>query len=186
MRKQQGGFTLIEVLMVVLIVGIMGLLVVINSPDRRESDSAEETARTFYLKFQHAREQALLRNWVLGVEFKDDGYRFMRWQGDRWTVIDEGPLREVTLDSELQLDFIPGDFRLLDNITEGRTDVFREDDRDRQRGDDAPPRPDVFIFESTEFIPFRMQLISYRRSDISWQVDGRDGIQLRLGEGELW
>lgn len=188
--KQQGGFTLIEVLLVVAIIGIAALVIVLQLPASQQGDSTSDARRQFQLKFHHAREQALLRNWVIGVEFKDDSYGFYRWHEAKWQEFDEKPLLRVYVHENMELDFIPGEFRLLDNL-DNRDNLFSSE-LSHDRTDQPVPKPQVIIFESTEFIPFKLQWLSFAPSASSsntysiMQIDGSDGIQLRLVEDELW
>lgn len=188
-NQRHRGFTLLEVLLVVAIIGIAALVIVLQLPDSQRGETASDARRQFQLKFHYAREQALLRNWVIGVEFKDDSYTFYRWHDTKWQAFHEKPLEQVKLNETMQLDFIPGEFRLLDNL-ENRDGLFssnHERERTREDGEASVAKPQVIIFESTEFIPFKLQWLSLTTSsDLRLQVDASDGIQLRLVENELW
>src|SRR5690554_936020 len=193
-NQRHRSFTLLEVLLVVAIIGIAALVIVLQLPDSQQGETSADARRQFQLKFHYAREQALLRNWVIGVEFKDDSYGFYRWHESKWLEFDEKPLTRVHLSENMQLDFIPGDFRLFDNLANKdslfTTDLSREPSVSET--DQPAPKPQVIIFESTEFIPFKLQWLSYApnvnnsNGHDRLQIDGSDGIQLRLVENELW
>ncbi len=190
--KHQSGFTLIEVLLVVAIIGIAALVIVLQLPASQQGETTSDARRQFQLKFHYAREQALLRNWVIGVEFKDDSYGFYRWQEGKWQEFSDKPLLRVYVNENMELDFIPGEFRLFDNLANKDTLFASEPSRDRTDTDEPAPKPQVIIFESTEFIPFKLQWLSFgantggRNAYRTVQIDGSDGIQLRLVEDELW
>src|SRR5690554_4602618 len=79
-QGKQQGFTLIELLLVVAIIGVAALSIVLQMPSRAHGESSEDLRHQFALKFHYAREQALLRHWVIGVAFDQQGYQFYRWQ----------------------------------------------------------------------------------------------------------
>lgn len=71
------GFTLLEVLMVVLVVGILSAVVLIGlnpgGPERRLDDEAERLASLLAL----ASSEAVMQNREYGVHLEEDGYRFL-------------------------------------------------------------------------------------------------------------
>lgn len=185
MGKTSRGFTLIEVLMTILIIGVAAMVVVLNLPTQRFGDSTEDSAKRFLQQMHHAREQALLRNYVYGIEFSENSYQFFRWYEQEWQLQTEAPLAPVTVPEHVTLDLQMGDFRLLDNMEEGRDSVFGRDAR-RENPDEELPRPTILIFESTEFVPFLVEFNSSVINTPAYRVDGRDGIQLKLEEREAW
>lgn len=184
-RQRHRGFTLIELLLVVAIIGFAAFYVVLQLPDGPSSQTPEEAQRTFQQQFHHAREQALLRNWVIGVEFTDTAYQFYRWHNNRWQPMSSQALRPVALPLHLSVTFVPGDFRLLDNM-EDSSDIFRAPREERREAEEPLPEPQVIIFESTEFIPFRLQFESLEFQHEPWHIDGRNGIQLVAEPGEMF
>lgn len=187
--NHQQGFTLIELLLVVAIIGVAALSIVLQLPNRSHGESSEDLRQQFELKFHYAREQAVLRHWVIGVEFNEQGYRFYRWQQGTWQAFTEKPLLPVTMPEQVQMTFIPGEFRLLDNMQQ-EDSFFKPEPKETQygqtdnEGDEPVPQPQVIIFESTEFIPFRVQWDDMHSPMM--QLDASDGVQLQRVEGALW
>ena len=86
-HRRQAAFTLVELLVVVVVVGVAAGLVVLNlgSDDRRVIES-EATRLAGAL--EHAAASAQWRGTVLGVSAEGRGYRFWeRAAGDRWTAL---------------------------------------------------------------------------------------------------
>lgn len=182
------GFTLIEVMLTILIIGLGAMIVVLNLPSTaRFDEDVSSNAERFLQQVHHAREQALLRNYVYGIEFDEaeSTYRFYRWYENKWQLQVEPPLRPVTLSEPYYFELEMGDFRLLDNMSEGRDAIFGRDERPEDP-DKRIPRPTVLIFESTEFVPFRIYFHNRQAMESAVTVNGRSGIQLKLEEGPQW
>jgi general secretion pathway protein H len=100
-RSRSRGFTLIEILVVVLIIGIVsaGILLSVNLTGR-DRDLEQESDRLLSL-VNYAREQAELQTREYGVIFHDDGYQFVAYDARR------GVWREVYEDDSLRLRKLP-------------------------------------------------------------------------------
>ncbi len=83
------GFTLVELLMVVAIIGLAAGAVVLSVPDPRPSVAGD--AERFAARLSRAREEAILANRPVAVEATSAGYGFTSFDGAAWSVLDEGP-----------------------------------------------------------------------------------------------
>ncbi len=88
------GFTLVELLMVITIIGLAAGAVVLSVPDPRPS--VAEDAERFAARLSRAREEAILSNRPVAVEATPAGYGFMVFDGAGWSVLDEGPFGPET------------------------------------------------------------------------------------------
>ena len=88
------GFTLVELLMVVAIIGLAAGAVVLSVPDPRPS--VAEDAERFAARLSRAREEAILPNRPVAVDATPAGYDFMVFDGSAWSALDEGPVGPET------------------------------------------------------------------------------------------
>jgi len=107
--KPPGGFTLIEILIVILIIGVLSATVLLSvNLTGRDRDLEKESDRLLSL-VNYAREQAELQTREYGVIFHDDSYQFVAYDTRR------GLWREVYEDDSLRLRRLPDglDFKLM-------------------------------------------------------------------------
>lgn len=98
------GFTLLEVLVVMLLIGIVlsfaTLSVNLGSPD----DPVRKEARRLQGLLTLAQEEALLNNRVLGIAMSNAGYGFYVLYENEWQQIDDEFLRWRELPAEMKLE----------------------------------------------------------------------------------
>ncbi|NNC38118.1 MAG: prepilin-type N-terminal cleavage/methylation domain-containing protein [Hyphomonadaceae bacterium] len=85
-RSKQAGFTLVEVLMSMLIIGLMTGIVVLNLPEG--DDPWEDQARELASKFQIASQSAMISNQSIGIKISKQGYEIVRFVAGDWVEIE--------------------------------------------------------------------------------------------------
>ncbi|MGZ9098207.1 MAG: GspH/FimT family pseudopilin [Brevundimonas sp.] len=85
----RAGFTLVELLMVVAILGLAAGAVVLSVPDPRPTVAAD--AERFAARLTRAREEAILSNRPVAVAATSTGYGFSVFDGAQWSALEEGP-----------------------------------------------------------------------------------------------
>ena len=90
-RRRNAGFTLIEILVVCLIIGIVVAGVVLSVNLTGRDRELEKESRRLYTLVDYAREQAELQTREYGVMFRDDGYEFLTYDPRRalWRSVTE-------------------------------------------------------------------------------------------------
>ena len=100
LRRSQ-GFTLLELLLVMLLLGIvMGMAGFIFGRDPQRM--ANQEANLFYQLVQHARQQAVLEGLALGIRIDAQGYQLLQAADDGWAAV--GKHRDVELDLRVEVD----------------------------------------------------------------------------------
>jgi general secretion pathway protein H len=158
------GFSLIELLVVIVILAITASMVVLGMATLNKDDPAETEARRLAALLQFVSEEALVQGRDYGIEFFPDGYRFLSWDPDTrlWSVVgDEAALRRRTLPPGLEVVL----------AVDGREVVVEREER-RREADAETLAPQVAIFSSGELTPFELFLVEDFASD-AWLLQGQ-------------
>lgn len=103
-RDPSGGFTLVEILVVLFIVGLLATTAVISVGRNSLDNRLKTESRRLVALIRLAEEEAALRGFELGFRHTDEGYEFLLLSPEgRWLVKDNGPLRQRELPAPLQL-----------------------------------------------------------------------------------
>ncbi len=130
------GFTLIEILVVLVIIGLMTSAVVLMGTDNR-AEIARAEVEQVQAKLKLALEEAQLHGVEMGLVASETGYQFVTFGSDRWSAIADDPAYQQHLlpdgfELALQIEGFPlADGRLPGaRITEAGTVVADGDEKD--------------------------------------------------------
>jgi general secretion pathway protein H len=193
------GFTLIEVMVVIFIMGIAASAVVLNfSSESPEQALKKQTQRTAVI-FNMASDFAVLNQRQLGlrVDQESNSYYFMALNEEQeWVKLDQDKIfEEHTLPESFSLSL-----SLTDLPWENDNNLFSSDGLDEelsldnarveigQEEEKKLDPPQIFIFSSGEITPFSLAL-SYepefsRDAPVHFRLNGQDSIPLII-EGPL-
>jgi general secretion pathway protein H len=131
------GFTLIELMVVLVIVGVILSFVALSTGGDSRAEEMEREARRLVVLLELASQEAVMRSEQLAVRFGEDEYEFMTLHDNQWAPLsDERPLRPRQLPKGIELRL-----ELQDNPPPGLT----AEDSDL---------PQVFLLSSGEMTPF--------------------------------
>jgi len=157
-----GGFTLIEIMVVVMIIGVMLSFAVLRVGDGGQRKMVEQEAARFRALVGLAREQAILEARELGVTFTEDGYGFLVLEQDGWTPMEDDELyRERAMPSGVSLELT------ADALPVSLTESGGRDDDEREG-----PRPHILVLSSGELTPFELTLYA-GQLDIAYRIQGK-------------
>jgi len=144
LRKQR-GFTLLELIVVTLIIGLMIGVVNLSSGLNRQHDVKEEIERLAAL-IDLAAQESIFKSTEIAIEFEANSYRFLTLVDGEWRAIEaDRILRERQLPAGLEIElFIEGE----------KEDVFSLGSKEDKKN--ALPR--IFLFSSGELTPFEISL----------------------------
>jgi general secretion pathway protein H len=84
------GFTLVELMVVLVVLGLMTSVVLLAVP---RGPSLISEAEAFGARLTRAQEEAVLTNRPIGVRVDAQGYAFRRRTEAGWTPLEDGPFR---------------------------------------------------------------------------------------------
>lgn len=165
------GFTLIEILVVLVLVGLLAALAVFTMGGNSQQRELLNEVRELYLLMQTASEQAVLNNRELGLLFEENGYQFVAFQDETgdWKASGERIFRAREFPAWLV------------------TTQFIESDAPRLASVEDKLRPDLVFFSSGETTPFEIEFTIGSQSDythllasdgispIEWRKPGDEG-----------
>ena len=155
------GFSLIEILVVIVIVGIVMSIAILSVTLAGGDSQLREEAQRIVSLVEVARDESLLQGREFGLEFMQNGYRFVEFDPltRQWTeIIGDDTLRLRALPEELELELFIEDRRV----------VLRDDPASMTSENEDRPgveryAPHVLIYSSGDLSPFEIHFV--RRVD---------------------
>ncbi|WP_417317570.1 type II secretion system minor pseudopilin GspH [Emcibacter sp.] len=83
---RQAGFTLVELMVVIVIIGLISAVVVLNMPS--PVSELEEESERLAARLRLAAEESILTGQVTGVRITSRGYEFLTYHRGRWVPLD--------------------------------------------------------------------------------------------------
>jgi general secretion pathway protein H len=136
----QRGFTLIEVMVVIVIIGVLINFVTLSIGRNSPQDQLKTEAQRLSSLIGLASEEALLRSALIGVDISEEEYSFLRLEEGVWHPMDDNLFRPRQLPEGME-------FSIASTQQEG------EDDEEKNI-------PEIILLNSGEMTPFELKLSS--------------------------
>tara|TARA_R110000744_G_scaffold20336_1_gene53358 strand:- start:5951 stop:6580 length:630 start_codon:yes stop_codon:yes gene_type:complete len=177
-HRIQQGFTLIEVMLVIVLIGVMVSAVQFTFSGNKPEQLLEQNSARFAGIFDVAAEYGLLNNVELGLFIEDDSYQFLGYDGVSWSPIADNPLFEVYtlpegIEITLQLDDLPiEEPQLFDSSV-----LINEDEEESFTGDSEKKKtiPQVYMLSGGDITPFSL---TFSLADFAF--DGDENISFKV------
>jgi general secretion pathway protein H len=157
------GFTLMEIMVVVIIIGIMIAVATLSTSLLGRDRESEEQARRLWAVLRQAREESELQSLDTGLFLSATGYEFMRYDTRRtlWVRIENDKLfatREL-----------PDGLRFRAWL-DAREVILKPAPVDRtDAGEDKKNPPQVMVLSSGEIMPFEVR-VEREGAEAIWRV----------------
>lgn len=188
MRRTATGFTLLEVLVVVFLIGIVLSLAVL-SVGHNEDRALKDEARRLAALIELARQESIVESLEMALAIDDRAYSFQMFDGQNWLPVADDPiLRARELPDEMELDVeIDGQLAEMmkkaadaaaqakeedqsSDSEEGAQDANADGERaKRDQADKSVMR--IFLLSSGEMTPFEI-VVRYVNRDDGYTVTG--------------
>ncbi|MDZ7828509.1 MAG: type II secretion system minor pseudopilin GspH [Halofilum sp. (in: g-proteobacteria)] len=143
------GFTYIELLVALFLIGLFVSLALLSLPAQSPADRLQREAERLYVRMDLAREEAVLQARTLGLRIDEKGYRFLHLHSDRWQALADDrllPAHELPDSVQLSLD--------LEGI-----EVSLDNEEDENDTEDERPPPQIYFLAGGEIVPpFQLRL----------------------------
>lgn len=155
--KRSKGFTLLELLIVMVIIGVIVGAATLSIPHNKTSQ-IEKEAQRFQALLKLARDEAVFQSRSVGVLFEESGYQFMRSgeeQGN-WLALSDKQLRPRVL---------PEGFSFSVDV-QGQMVSFEDAESEERLV------PHVFVLSTGEITPFNVTISNAALHEIQMRFDG--------------
>jgi len=147
-RHRHQGFTLLEILVVIIVIGLLASIAVLNTGDAPQRKELENQVRRIFLTLQTASDQAILDNRELGLRLDENRLEYLAYDPEeqQWSLLNQEPFQPRQL---------PGDMR---------TRLETDDNQPRlptRETNEENPLPDIVLFSSGETSAFTLELWSH-------------------------
>jgi general secretion pathway protein H len=187
-RRAAAGFTLIEILVVIIIIGVMVSAATLSMGVLGRDSEVEDQSRRFWAVLRQAREESELQGLDVGVQLSPTEYEFQRFdqRNTVWTPIMDDKLyapRKLPQGLRMRV-WLDGREIVLKPPPKKERKELLKDAKD-ENGDGKPdvdrtqPPPQIVVLSSGDVMPFELQ-IERDGAQSLWRVVGQADTDLRI------
>lgn len=172
MIKKNAGFTLIEIMLVVVLISLSAVTVIVNLPEKKE-DIAKEEAQRFFYRLQLLNEHAILNGEDLGirVDTKNRTYTYMKLTGEGWKIFSNKVYVDTQLPEEIEISIELGSSAWSKNESLFKQESLFDEEMFAEYEDEKKVKPpQLFVLASGEITPFHLSIYPKDELEKTWSV----------------
>tara|TARA_Y100001947_G_C10322371_1_gene296773 strand:+ start:1026 stop:1565 length:540 start_codon:yes stop_codon:yes gene_type:complete len=161
------GFTLIEILIVVLVIGVLLGVVTTSFTGSSNAVVIEGFAQRMITRVEMARDKAIQQNMEWGMRIENDSYYFMKFNQARgaWSKYSERPFETESITSDIEMS-------------------VRADSYEGSLASQDQLLPHIVFFSSGEVTPFEISINHLAAPDTVLSLESDGFMRTALVEGE--
>ncbi len=166
LRHRAGGFSLIEILVVVAIIGIVLSIALLSIGLLGDDRDLQKEGRRMIALVELAQDEAMMQGREYGLEFMVDTYRFVEYDPltNLWgELIGDDALRLRQLPEDFEFDLFLEDQRVVLDLEPADFGDAEEEESSVEIGENYAPH--VLIFSSGDMTPFELHILRNADND---------------------
>ncbi|AQS40515.1 type II secretion system protein H [Shewanella psychrophila] len=187
-QLRQKGFTLMEVLLVVLLMGLAASAVTMTMSGADRKKELERTALQFMAATEMVLDETVLSGHFIGIVIEDTSYKYVFYDEGKWKSLDRDRiLAERQMEDGVEISLVLDGLPLVQEDEE-QDSWFDEPFIDEKTEEEKKksPEPQILLFPSGEMSSFEMTFFSEdeQGQEIEALVVGDSLGRLTLGRGD--
>ncbi len=156
--RRHAGFTLLEVLLVALLMGLVASAVTISMSAAGPEQALNKQAQRFISATEMVLDESVLSGQFIGIVIDEDQYQFVFYREGKWVAVEQDRLLATQkMDPGVVLDVVIDGMPLVQEDEQDES-WFDEPFIDEESDDDKKkhPEPQILLFPSGEMTPFEL------------------------------
>ncbi|MEZ9140161.1 MULTISPECIES: type II secretion system minor pseudopilin GspH [unclassified Shewanella] len=159
--KRQAGFTLLEVLLVALLMGLTAAAVTMTTSTAGPEQALTKTARKFIATTELVIEETILSGQFLGIVVEEDEYQFVYYKEAQWEPLTgDRQLAPQQMEQDVSMSLLLDGLPLVQDDEEDESwfdePLIDESKEDKKKN----PEPQILLFPSGEMSTFELSFLT--------------------------
>ena len=157
-HHRQGGFTLLEVLLVALLMGLVASAVTLSISVAGPEQMLKKQAQRFMSATEMVLDESVLSGQFIGIVIDEDQYQFVFYKEGKWMPVDQDRLLSAKkMDAGITLDIVIDGMPLVQEDEQNESwfdEPFIDEESEEEKK--KHPEPQILLFPSGEMTPFEL------------------------------